>query len=140
MFEFALHEYIKSNLDLSNFNNTIAFGTGEGFTRPYVVMNKVSDLEERTTFCDNQGDNGKALLQFLAVAGGENTSADAAYVLKILNDLKSEVALIKGLIESVNYGDYRILQNRTQGVRVIQVQELNIWNAIFESTSTWEKV
>lgn len=140
MFEFAFHDYIQTNLTLTDFNDVIAYGTAEGYSSPYVIMRKVSDQEEREIYCDDQGDNGKALFQFSIYAGGENDEANAAYTIKIANDLKTQVAAIKGQITSVSHGNYTIFMNKTYGVRLIEGQILQTWGVIFESILNWGKL
>jgi hypothetical protein len=117
------------------------FGSAEGSVPPYVIMYKISDSEQPEILCAEQGYAGRALFQFSAYTGGsDGDAADAGNVVDYLQDLKKNVALIKGVI-GIAPSQARIWQNVTTGVVLIGNQgPLGAWGAMFETVLRWEYI
>lgn len=113
----------------------IVFGTGIGKTSPYYVMLPVAgDGEQPFTMCEDQGGAGELPLQFSVT--GNKASGNA---VDLLGDLQTAVRALTG---NITYsGDtYNIWDNKTGGITPLAGGDTGLWDAIFESTLTWEKI
>ena len=121
---------------------SIYFGSAPaGVTGSYIVFFKVDDLERPLTLCNAQGDTGEALFQFSGYVGGGVGAANPSATVELLEDLKSQINQIKGVIGTAP-DDYRIWDNVTGGVRLLGdgSSSLGVWGAFFEMTLRWEKL
>ena len=128
-----LTNYIKANL---TYTGTFVYGSAEGTTAPYIVLTKVSDLEQPEVLCDTQGDSGRALFQFSAY-----TEGGPGFMVEYLNDFKEQVKNIRGVIGSAP-DEVRINNNITNGVSLIGdgASTQGVWGAIFETELWWEYI
>lgn len=136
MIDKIFYRYIRTNCPPAG---EFHFGSAEGAIPPYVVMVKISDPEQKEILCYGQGECGRALFQFSAYVGGSNgTAGDAGTAVDYLQDLKKNVARIKGVI-GVHPDSVRIWQNVTSGVKLIGIGDgIQAWSAIFETEIRWE--
>ena len=111
---------------------TIYFGTPEGVTGQFVVMNIVVPGERPVVLCEDQGEAGQADLQFSGVAA----SRQKAY--NLLESCKDYVQSIMGDI-SIDAFDFKVDENITDGVRGFDAS-LNTWQALFEARFIWHAV
>lgn len=125
MFVAELHDYIVANYP----SLPVGFVSAEKLQKPYAVLLPVDDDEQAKTFCFSQGEEGEALLQFSGVADGAKSCYGVLYGLK---------DFIGGLSGDI-LPSYRIWNNVTEGVKMVQSQSLETWTGLFESTISYTR-
>lgn len=137
MLDKVFYDYIVANV---TYTGSFKYGSAEGITPPYTVMVKISDPERANVLCQDQGDAGEAVFQFSAYLGGsDGAGANAAETILFLEDIKNQIADIKGVITS-GAESYRIWDNKTSGVILIPGQTLEKFGAVFDCVIKWEAV
>jgi hypothetical protein len=131
-FREAVTNYIEANISL---DHPLYYGTGERADGgSYYNLTLVSDLEQPSTYCKQQGEEGQALLQFTFVAGNQTTDSGLGYVSDELEKLKVAVAGIIGDIGN----NFQVWENLTNGVSPFGDSDGQIWAALFESNMRWQ--
>jgi hypothetical protein len=118
---------------------TYFYGSAEGGSTEYVIINKIEGGERPETLCQDQGEASRSLYQFSAYTGGTTGEAGSAgYTQKFLETVKDYVKTVKGVIGTSE--QYRIWNNVTSGVRPLGDTQLQSWGAMFEVELWWEEV
>jgi hypothetical protein len=140
MIDATLYNHIIDNF---TYTGEFKFGSAEGAKPPYIIQLKVADLERPETLCESQGDSGRALFQFSAYGGSNDTDPvmKAYDLVGYLEGFKNQMQSLKGNI-GVNPDDYKIWENQTGSVRPLGegVNSLGTWGAFFQSFIWWEKL
>lgn len=139
MLDDIFFKHIKDNL--SGFGNAIKYGSAENITAPYTVMMKVSDPENKIVLCNNQGESGQALFQFVRYTGGNR--APAANSIETVKDHDAFKVIINAMTREIGTtpNAYRLIGLKCTSAKPFNdgSQELMGWSAIFECFFMWEK-
>lgn len=110
----------------------IYYGSADGADVPYIVMTTVDNGEGRLVLCGENGDYGELLLRFSLVSGSSHIVATDE-----LSGLQIMVREIFGEISDGSGGDYTIVENRTDGVKSVNMGEGIMFKDLFESFLKW---
>lgn len=115
--------------------NSFFYGSASGAALPFYTMLPSSpDPGQKLSLCNDQGDEGIGRFQFSV-----SNSVNAAFTEVSLEALYE---IVKDIIGNISYNgeEYDVWNNVTSKPRAIGGADLNTWDAIFESSLSWEKI